>query len=69
VQAAHDAHVNLFYCGNITDVAVVAVTSGCKQLTSLYLGGCSQITDAAKANALNRICVWHDLRVASDILH
>ena len=28
-------------------MAVVAVASGCKQLMSLDLGGCSKITDAA----------------------
>ena len=34
----------------ITDAAVAAVASKCKVLSTLYLYGCSNITDAAKAN-------------------
>ena len=34
-------------CRNITDAAVVAVASGCKQLTTLDLWSCRNITDAA----------------------
>ena len=34
-------------CYNITDTAVVAVTSACKRLTSLNLCGCHNISDAA----------------------
>ena len=43
--------LSLSGCGNITDVAVVAVASGCPQLTTLVLGGLwnceDNITDAA----------------------
>ena len=39
--------LNLAYCYKITDAAVVAVASECKQLTTLDLQGCGNITDAA----------------------
>ena len=32
---------------DITDTGVVALASGCKQLTSLYLNSCRNITDTA----------------------
>jgi hypothetical protein len=46
VQAAHDAQP-VWLLPDHTDAAVVAVASGCKQLTTLVLRGCSKITDAA----------------------
>ena len=50
------------YYSKITDAAVVAVTSACKQLTSLNLHGCHNITDAAVqavASACKQLTTLH----------
>ena len=38
--------VDLYYCKQITDACVIALSQGCPQLSSLNLCRCDQITDA-----------------------